>query len=250
MATPAQVSAAAILSQLHQQIAEATLSERSQLSNDAKANQLLHDNSFAFLLAVIADYGIEADRAWSLPYLLQTRLGSISPQTLAQMSVDELSETIRAVHGHRFPVRVADFFLNAAKRVISDYQGDADRLLKQRRVIDVERDLWNFRGIGQKKGSMAVNILARDLGWLTPAPEELKYIDVSYDVQVQRVFIRAGLASHNSEEEIVQAARRLAPDYPGRLDIGAWEIGRKWCRPKNPNCPDCPLAKVCPKLIQ
>jgi hypothetical protein len=69
---------------------------------------------------------------------------------------------------------------------------------------------------------MAVNILCRDLAHLNPAPSELKSIDLSYDVHVKRVFARSGLAKSDSRPHVLDAARELDPDYPGKLDLGAW----------------------------
>lgn len=93
---------------------------------------------------------------------------------------------------------------------------------------------------------MAANILVREL----KVPVSDKYsLDVSPDVQVKRVFRRVGLISQNAgEEETIYAARAACPDYPGVLDIGAWEIGRQWCRPQNPPCGDCYLEAACPRL--
>jgi endonuclease III len=51
-------------------------------------------------------------------------------------------------------------------------------------------------------------------------------------------------------EQILQAARELSPDYPGKLDLGAWFVGRTWCPPTRPDCEGCRLKAVCPKLIQ
>lgn len=96
---------------------------------------------------------------------------------------------------------------------------------------------------------MAVNILCRDLGWLTPKPAELKTIDVSYDIHVRRVFLRLGLVESDTLDEILQAARDLSPEYPGKLDLGAWYVGRTWCRPTRPYCVNCRLAMACPKRI-
>ncbi|MEP7224962.1 MAG: DUF6884 domain-containing protein, partial [Actinomycetota bacterium] len=46
------------------------------------ANRFLIQNPFAFLLAVIFDQGIVAERAWAAPYELQHRLGHLDPYRL------------------------------------------------------------------------------------------------------------------------------------------------------------------------
>jgi hypothetical protein len=45
-----------------------------------EANALIINNPFAFLLAVIFDQGIPAERAWRAPYDMMQRLGHLDPQ--------------------------------------------------------------------------------------------------------------------------------------------------------------------------
>lgn len=45
---------------------------------DEAANALIHNDPFAFLIAVICDQGIIAERAWAAPYELRRRLGHTS----------------------------------------------------------------------------------------------------------------------------------------------------------------------------
>jgi len=217
---------------------------------DPDANRLLGENPFAFLLAVLADYGVPAERAWQLPSRLRKHLGHLDPARIAAMPFQELEDAIRQIpQGHRFPGEVARYFIAGARKVATEYRGDAARIWQGRNVHDALLHLDAFPGIGQKKGSMAVNILCRDLGWVKPEPEELSVIDVSYDVHVRRVFLRAGFVERDTMPEVLDAARRLNPAYPGELDLGAWHIGRTWCRPTEPECTKCPLVVVCPKLI-
>ena len=94
---------------------------------------------------------------------------------------------------------------------------------------------------------MAVNILARD--FKVPMGDHI-YIDVSPDIQVLRVFKRIGLISKNAtNDELIYCARELNLEYPGIFDLSCWEIGRNWCRPRNPTCIDCYLSKYCPKIV-
>lgn len=94
-----------------------------------------------------------------------------------------------------------------------------------------------FRGVGPKIATMAANILARDLK--VPFSDYFS-IDVSVDVQVQRVLLRLGLTNEMDDVPmVIYRARALHPEFPGVLDFPAWEIGRKWCRPNAPLCSQC-----------
>lgn len=244
-------TAATLLGRLHDELAALSLTERWQPTPDSEANRLLADSPFAFLLAVIADYGIPAERAWLLPSRLRAKLGHLDPERIAAMDKSELETVIRSIPGgHRFPGEVAKFFIAASKKVVSLYEGQAAGIWAGRTAHDAYLHLSAFLGIGQKKASMAVNILCRDLGWLTPQSAELKTIDVSYDIHVRRVFLRLGLVESDTMHEILQAARDLSPEYPGKLDLGAWYVGRTWCRPTRPDCVGCRLAEACPKRIE
>jgi endonuclease III len=63
------------------------------------------------------------------------------------------------------------------------------------------------------------------------------------------VFPRTALATHDDPDHMIEVARQLHPQRPGELDVPAWLIGRQWCGAGAPNCPNCPLAHVCPQDI-
>ncbi len=63
---------------------------------------------------------------------------------------------------------------------------------------------------------MATAILNRDLG--VPI-SDLSGVDIAYDVHVCRVFLRTGLAEHDSVDPMVGVARTLNPEQPGALDL-------------------------------
>jgi endonuclease III len=72
---------------------------------------------------------------------------------------------------------------------------------------------------------------------------------VSPDTHVKRVFKRLGIISKDaSDDELIYSARELNPEYPGIFDLSCWDIGRKWCKPKEPDCNNCELKVYCPKI--
>ncbi|MGH3303967.1 MAG: endonuclease III domain-containing protein [Streptosporangiaceae bacterium] len=215
---------------------------------DAAADALIREDPFAFLLAVISDMGIRAERAWALPYLLRTRLGYLTPGGLAANPEAVRAAVQQAPKLHRFVNVVPDWLVQAAHIVLDRYGGDAGRLWSDApTAVELRRRLEAFPGVGQKKAAMAVEILARDLG---QPLRELAGSDVAYDVHLRRVFLRTGLAEHDSVDQMVAVARALYPGRPGALDLPAWDVGRRWCRPTNPDCPVCPLITACPRLIE
>jgi hypothetical protein len=131
---------------------------------NALANRFLVENPLAFLLAVIFDQGIVAERAWAAPYELARRLGHLDPYRLA----DDLPAIANAVATppmlQRFINTIPPWIVSAARRVIRDYGGDAGRIWGDEPTADaLDRRLRAFEGIGQKKAAMAVEMLERDL---------------------------------------------------------------------------------------
>lgn len=137
--------AAALLERVHDEFAAATLSERWQPTPDPEANHLLAEDPFAFLLAVIADYGVPAERAWVLPFKLREKLGHLDPRLIAFMDPGELATVLRQIpSGHRFPNMLAKFFLAASNKVFLEYGGDAAGVWKGRTARDAYFHLGAF----------------------------------------------------------------------------------------------------------
>lgn len=212
-----------------------------------EANDLILSDSNAFLFGVVLDERWTAQRSWASPYFLKKRLGHLDPKRIAVMSEDELSRVFA-----RKPV-IGRYYNKAARRIRKacellnrKYDGQADNIWKDNpRTDDLQRRFEEFHGIAQKKASMAVNILVRDLD---VSAQNKQWIDISDDDLVRRVFQRTGLIDSYTREALLNAARKLHPDYPGALDLPSWLIGGRFCHPKKPECSSCPLGKDCPKV--
>jgi endonuclease III len=91
---------------------------------------------------------------------------------------------------------------------------------------------------------MAANILARD--FKIPFAD-CSAIDISADVHIRRVFWRLGLCPPDANvEQVVYKAKALYPKFPGMMDLPCWEIGRNWCKPRDPECRSCYMNELCP----
>lgn len=243
----AQAVARALLSHADTLADQLLTGPASRFTPDEDADRLVREDPFAFLLAVISDMGIRAERAWALPYHLRKRLGYLTPRELAASPESVRAAVQQEPKLHRFVNNVPTWLVQAAQIVLDQYGGDASRIWSDTPTATVLRQrLENFPGIAQKKAAMAVEILARTLG--VPLTE-MNGSDIAYDVHVRRVFLRTGLASRDEVTHMVAVARTLHPERPGALDLPAWDIGRRWCRPTEPDCPACPLAAACARLI-
>ena len=229
-------------------LAEALGGGTARFTPDDNANRLIHDDPFAFLVAVVCDQGILAERAWAIPYLLAQRLGTLDPAQLGRRRADVQAAFAEPPKLHRFVNQVSGWIADAADIVTERYEGDASAIWeKTPTAADLRARFDEFPGIGQKKAAMAVEILER-----TRHVElaDLSGSDVAYDVHLRRVFLRTGLAKYDDVDHMVAVARSLHPERPGELDNPVWDIGRGWCHARNPDCSACPLVAVCPRFIE
>ena len=215
---------------------------------DIEANRFVVNDPFAFLIGVIFDQGIKAERAWAAPYELSLRLGYFNPQQLA----DDVEGIRTAVHQrpklHRFVNNLPDWVASAAQMVVREYRGEASNIWNDNpTAIALQRRFIAFKGIGQKKAAMAVELLERDFD---VAIVDLEGSDVAFDIHIRRVFLRTGLGEVDRIDDIVRIARQHHRERPGSLDGPAWQIGRRWCRPTYPRCSECVPTNVCPRLIE
>lgn len=216
-------------------------------TGDPVADALLQSSPNAFLIGVLFTQGIPAERAWSGPAALLSRLGTLDPRYLA----DHESEVAAAVQQppmlHRFKNVVPRWISAAGRRLCECYDGNAGAIWPAGdHVLDVTERLSAFPGVGRKKAVMATEILVRHFG-VELAGRECG--QVAYDVQVRRVFLRSGLVREDTVEAIEAAARAASPEAPGVLDLATWLVGRDWCRPRAPLCDACRLGSVCPRLV-
>ena len=218
-----------------------------KFTQNLDADKLVQQDPNAFLFGVILDQGIDAEKAWAAPYELKKRIGHLNPKKIAKLSEKEIERFFKqGLKLHRFWPTMARRIKNACILIMDKYAGNAKNLWADEpdsRVL--YKRLTEFDGIGQKKASMTVNILFRDMGVKI---KNKSGIDVSFDEMVRRVFLRTGLVEKDILKEVIEAAIKLHPEYPGELDNPSWMIGRRWCLPKNPNCHDCFLNEVCPKI--
>jgi uncharacterized HhH-GPD family protein len=224
-----------------------TLSKETQLSADLRADAFVKSNGFAFLLAVIFDGMMNAERAWKAPYELKRRLGHLDPARIAT-NPRAVAKAIKARPSlGRFVNQSSAWVVSAARRVLKQYGGRAESIWeKSPSAKDLYARFDEFDGIAQKKAAMAVEILER---LLRVSVVNMEGSDIAYDRHVRRVFLRTGLATYDDPDHMIAVARQLNATRPGAIDNPAWHVGKDWCRPTKPDCANCPLRDPCPKLI-
>jgi len=218
-----------------------------KFTSNKEADEFIKQEPLAFLFAVILDQGARAEIIWEIPYNLKRILGHLDVHEIAAMTEAQIQGVFERLPSKpRFWRTASKRIRNASIQVVNRYRGKAENIWNDNpKAGDLEARLDSFDGVGQKKASMAARGLGMDLN--VPI-RNWNENDISVDVMIQRVFVRAGLSRTNSPSEIIQRARELNPSFPGALDLPCWDIGRRWCLLQQPNCHDCYISDVCPKI--
>jgi len=221
------------------------------LVEDQEANSFLNDLvnfPHAYVLSCCMDRQVKAEIAWMIPIRLRKIIGDFSIETLDNISLEEYLTIFNENTLHRFNDIMAKVFYSGVKRIVKDYDGDASKIwVGNPSSAAVVYRFLQFDGVGIKIATMATNILARQ--FKVPFSDYYS-IDISPDVHILRVLRRSGLVDKEASiDSIIYKARELCPEFPGIIDFSCWEIGRKWCRPRNPNCEECIIEQECLKNI-
>jgi len=120
----------------------------------------------AFLFGLVFNQNQKAERAWSAPYVLKERLGTLNPekilsipQTLLQKAFEERPAL------HPFVSRTAQHIYGVCKLLATEYRGDARNVWEGNKTIsEIIRELQKFPGIGKHKAVVGVFLLRRHLG--------------------------------------------------------------------------------------
>ena len=213
----------------------------------AERDFLLNDPN-AFLFGLIADQSVRAETAWSLPYKLSQRLGHFSMESIvSDYSIEDIQTLLKDKPSlHRYPGSMGRYLWLVAEKLVKEYHSSAKEIWEEATAQMIVERLEKFVGISHKKASLACLLLWRDLDVDIPDKQN---IDIIYDVHIRRIFLRAGFCEKDTQKEIIAAAKRINPDFPGRLTSALWALGREICRPTNPLCDDCPINECCEKRL-
>jgi endonuclease III len=131
-------------------------------------------------------------------------------------------------------IRPTGFFRNKAKSIIGCGQALVQKFNGQ--VPRTLEELTSLPGVGRK----TANIL---LG------NAFNQQAIAVDTHVKRVTHRLGWAKSDDPDKIEFELMEVIPQ--NRWTLSCHQIvfhGRRVCMAKNPQCPTCPVAKLCPKI--
>lgn len=226
--------------------------EKLKKSPEHKGGGFDKSKPYLFVLGCVMDRQIKASKAWQIPKDIEKHFMVNSFKQLQKVPPSEITKYFIKKKPHRFNAKMANCFNEAVKKIHIQYKGDAALIWKE--VKSAETVIYRFlefKGIGPKIATMAVNLL--DQQDVLPANFNRSTIDISPDRHVKKVMTRLGLISKSAsvnqmifKTKVIFKAREIYPPFPGLLDLPFYDVGKNYCHTnKEPQCQDCPLSLHC-----
>jgi uncharacterized HhH-GPD family protein len=177
-----------------------------------EADRLLAQDPLALLIGFVLDQQVPLQKAFSGPYELRRRIGTLDPAEIAAMDTSRLEEAFKERPAlHRFPGNMARRTQALCEAIVRDYGGDAESVWRDVETgKELERRLLGLPGIGEMKARTIVGILAkqfgvRPTGWEEVAPKHRSLGDVDS---------AAALADYQAGKRAYKAQLRAAAGEP------------------------------------
>jgi len=140
-----------------------------------EADQLLVDDPNALLFGFVLDQQVPLQKAFSGPYELKKRIGTLDPGRIAAMDPAQLETVFRERPAlHRFPANMARRTQDLAAALARDYDGDAGRIWRDAATgKELEQRLLALPGIGEMKAKTLIAIIGKRLGVKPPGWDEV-----------------------------------------------------------------------------
>jgi len=220
-----------------------------EFTGDFDSDELLNDlqhHPHALVIGCLMNSQARGSPSWGAPQELNRRLGGFRFEDLRGLSREEIRKSMNEPEPiHQMTTEMSVNVYEAIRLIDDKYAGNAARIWSDSPPSgELISRFLEFRGIGPRIANTGANILARQFRIHLA---DYYSIDISLDSHVKRVFQRLGLVPEQaSNEQVVFKARALHPEFPGLLNLPAWEIGSSWCLPQEPKCGECYMREACP----
>jgi len=156
-----------------------------QYTGNDEADRLLAEDPLALLIGFVLDQQVQLQKAFSGPYELRRRIGTLDPAEIAAMDTEKLEAAFKERPAlHRFPGNMARRTQALCEAIVRDYGADAGAVWRDAKDgKDLERRLLSLPGIGEMKARTIIGILAKQFGvtpsgWEAVAPQHRSLGDV------------------------------------------------------------------------
>jgi len=178
-----------------------------------EADRLLAEDPLALLIGFELDQQVQLQKAFSGPYELRKRIGTLDAAEIASMDPAKLEAAFRERPAlHRFPGNMARRTQALCEAIVRDYGGDAGAVWREAKDgKDLERRLLGLPGIGEMKARTIIAILGKQFGirppgWEDVAPRHPTLGDV--DSPEKLAEYQAGKRAHKAQVRAAEAAKK------------------------------------------
>ena len=153
-----------------------------RITGDPAADRVLDDDPFALLLGMLLDQQYPMEHAFRGPAKLLGRFGTLDPATIADADPEEFAALCaRPPAVHRFHGSMAGRIQAAARLVVSDYGGHAERIWTEAGSgAELVERVMGLPGFGRQKAQIFTALLAKQRG-VRPAGWEQAVGDYALD---------------------------------------------------------------------
>ncbi len=137
------------------------------LSGHPEADRLLAQDPLALLIGMVLDQQIPLERAFRSPYDLTQRLGrDLDAADIASRDPEVLAKVFAEPPAlHRFPGSMAKRVQELCRKLVDDYNGEADSVWKTaKNGEELRRRIRDLPGFGEQKAKIFVALLGKQLG--------------------------------------------------------------------------------------
>ena len=206
------------------------------LKENLKINILDLQDPFESLILTILSQNtndINRDKAWDR---LVKKFKTITPEILANANITDIQEAIKVAGLHN---QKSKRIKEVSHLILDEYQGDLDIVLRKP-LKEARKILVSMKGVGFKTADILLLFYSN-------------YLTLPLDTHIQRLSKRLGFASANDKYE--QIRQKLQDTIPSTLEdyieshLFIIQLGRNYCKAIKPQCDQCPISELCPKII-
>ena len=197
-----------------------TIFSRWQQKNPHPTTELLYENNYQLLVAVILS-AQSTDKAVNMvtkPIFETVK----TPEEMLQLELATLTKALNRLGLHQ---QKAKFILGMSQQLVDKYQGQ---------VPQKREALESLPGVGRKTANVVLNTVFGQ-----PV--------IAVDTHIFRVAHRLGFSEGKTPKKVEEDLEKIIPKTY-LLDAHHWMIlhGRYICRAKSPKCFECELSDICP----
>jgi endonuclease III len=184
---------------------------------------LIHENAFQLLIATILSAQCTDDRVNIVTATLFRKFPT--PKSLADAEIEDITQEIKSIN---FFNKKAKSLKAMSQKLVENFGGEVPKTMEE---------LLTLNGVARKTANV---VLGNAFGIAS---------GVVVDTHVSRLSQRLGLTTQTTPEKIEASLAALVPKKNWVM-FPHWMIfhGRQVCKARNPNCEECKLTEICPKV--